>query len=227
MNFESLEIPVDIEDNGPQVATGSHFRTIADIVATGTSSVVRAYSRRPSATGDDQDRTRLAGLVRRAAERDDGAIAELYDATSPWLYGLISRIVRDCDLAEEVTLDTYVQVWRRAGTYKESRGTVRAWLATMGRSRALDALRSVRSRKEISVEELPQNTTEPEQPLAVLEREQCLSGALQNLPADQRLASSWRISKARPISRSPPCSVSHSGPSRRRFDAVSWSSTEF
>lgn len=82
------------------------------------------------------------------ARRSEAALEELYDATSPWIHGLALRILRDVQLAEEVTHDVYLQAWRRAREYRPDRGSVRSWLVTMTRSRSLDRLRSERSREE-------------------------------------------------------------------------------
>lgn len=80
--------------------------------------------------------------VRRVSEGDQGALGELYDATSPIVFGLIRRIVDDPAAAEEITLDVYTQVWRQAPTYSQEKGTPMTWLLMLARSRAIDHLRS-------------------------------------------------------------------------------------
>ncbi len=71
----------------------------------------------------------------------DAALAHFYDLTVSRVYGVALRIVRTPALAEEVTSDIYLQVWRDAARYDESRGRVMAWLLIITRSRALDLLR--------------------------------------------------------------------------------------
>jgi RNA polymerase sigma-70 factor (ECF subfamily) len=83
----------------------------------------------------------LAQLLAQVARADQAAFARLYDATSARLYGLALRIVRRGDIAEEVTSDAYLQVWQQAARYDAARGSVLAWMLTIARSRALDALR--------------------------------------------------------------------------------------
>ena len=80
--------------------------------------------------------------IRRIAEGDQGAVGDLYDATSPLVLGLIRRIVEDVPTAEEITLDVYMQVWRLAGTYSQEKGTPMTWLLMLARSRAIGHLRS-------------------------------------------------------------------------------------
>ena len=84
----------------------------------------------------------LLDVIRRVASADHAALGELYDATSPTVFGLVRRIVGDYSAAEEVTLDVYTQVWRLASDYCEAKGTPVTWLLMIARSRAIDHLRS-------------------------------------------------------------------------------------
>jgi RNA polymerase sigma factor (sigma-70 family) len=83
----------------------------------------------------------LALLVERIVDRDERALAALYDATSGRVHGLVWRIVRRSALAEEVVEDTFWQVWRQAPRFDAARGRVMTWLLAVARSRAIDALR--------------------------------------------------------------------------------------
>ncbi len=85
----------------------------------------------------------LRGLVLRMGERDEKALASLYDAAVSAIYALAMRIVRDPHLAEEIAEDTFFQAWREAQRYDVGRGRVMTWLMMICRSRALDALRRV------------------------------------------------------------------------------------
>ena len=84
----------------------------------------------------------LVDVIRRVAAADQGALGELYDATSPAVFGLVRRIVEDFSVAEEVTLDVYTQVWRLASAYSDEKGSPVTWLLMIARSRAIDHLRS-------------------------------------------------------------------------------------
>lgn len=84
----------------------------------------------------------LLDVIRRVASADQRALGELYDATSPTVFGLVRRILRDYSVAEEVTIDVYTQVWRLASDYCEQKGTPITWLLMIARSRAIDHLRS-------------------------------------------------------------------------------------
>ncbi|KST56950.1 RNA polymerase subunit sigma-70 [Methylobacterium sp. GXS13] len=69
------------------------------------------------------------------------ALAELYDLTSPKLFGVILRIQRDRSLAEDILQDAYLRIWRAAGSYDPEAGRPLAWLCTIARNRAIDGLR--------------------------------------------------------------------------------------
>lgn len=89
----------------------------------------------------EADEPALQALIARIIDRDERALAALYDATSARVYGLVLRITRRAALAEEVVEDTFWQVWRQAPRFEASRGKVVTWLLAMARSRAIDALR--------------------------------------------------------------------------------------
>ncbi|MFE6644988.1 ECF RNA polymerase sigma factor SigK [Nocardioides sp. NPDC057772] len=87
----------------------------------------------------------LAGLLRRIGRGDEAAFAALYDATSARVHGLVLRVVRDPAQAEEVTQETFLQVWRYASRYDESLGSAQSWLLTLAHRRAVDRVRSAES----------------------------------------------------------------------------------
>lgn len=80
--------------------------------------------------------------ISRVMRQDEAAFSALYEATVSRVYGLTLRITRNAALAEEVTEDTFWQIWRQAPRFDPARGTAMAWILTMARSRALDSLRA-------------------------------------------------------------------------------------
>ncbi|HEX8723651.1 MAG TPA: sigma-70 family RNA polymerase sigma factor [Pyrinomonadaceae bacterium] len=94
--------------------------------------------------------SRQAEMIREIAGGDGQALAALYDATSRTVYGLLLRILSDPSAAEEVLLDVYSQVWRRAGSYSPERGKPLAWLTTIARSRAIDRVRRGRQEQQLT-----------------------------------------------------------------------------
>jgi RNA polymerase sigma-70 factor (ECF subfamily) len=87
----------------------------------------------------------IEGLLRGTAAGDRRSFAELYDETSPYVFGVLLRMLADREQAEEVAQEVYLQAWRTAGSFDERRGSGWTWLAMMARSRALDRIRADRS----------------------------------------------------------------------------------
>jgi RNA polymerase sigma factor (sigma-70 family) len=87
--------------------------------------------------GEDPLRECIAAMQK----GDQAALGRLYDLTAARLYGVVNRIVRQPELAEEVLADVFFQVWRDCARHDPARGQVIAWLLIICRTRALDALR--------------------------------------------------------------------------------------
>ncbi len=95
---------------------------------------------------DMQDRD--MDCLKRVSGEDSSALAELYDRyTNALLYPVALRIVGDRAEAEEAVQEAWLQAWRSVVTYDSRRGTVAAWLLTITRSRALDRIRAVASKR--------------------------------------------------------------------------------
>lgn len=87
-------------------------------------------------------------LVSKIAAGDQNAFEQLYDRHSAVVYALLVRMLRDPEDAKETLQETFIQVWKRAGSYDPARGSEIAWLVQIGRSRALDRIRARKVRDE-------------------------------------------------------------------------------
>lgn len=87
------------------------------------------------------DADRLAHLLAEVSRGDRAAFRSLYDATSPKLFAIVLRMLRDEGRAEDVLQDSFVSVWKNAGTYDVRRAAPMTWMITIVRNRALDELR--------------------------------------------------------------------------------------
>ena len=90
----------------------------------------------------------LIELIGRTAQRDEAALGTLYDKTGSQVFGLAFRVLNDSTMAEEVTMDVYMQVWKQAGQFDQSRGNPMVWLTVLTRSRAIDRLRVGKKERE-------------------------------------------------------------------------------
>lgn len=146
-----------------------------------------------------------AGLLARIAAGDQPALAEFYDASSAKVFGLVMKILADRTVAEEVTMDVYTQVWRRASSYDAERGTPGSWLMTLAKTRAIDRFRSsyLERGRQVPLDhaaEVPGDRATPEQYSAGLERQRLVQEAMASLSAEQRqaiaLAYYWGLSQS-------------------------------
>src|SRR5882672_2227628 len=84
---------------------------------------------------------RLMELLARTALADQQAFAELYRLTSPHLYAVALRILRESAAAEEVLQESFVNIWHHAGSYVAAKSQPLTWLTSIVRNRCLDQLR--------------------------------------------------------------------------------------
>ena len=80
-------------------------------------------------------------LVEATAAGDQLAFRALYDRTHRLVFTLTMRILGNHASAEEITLDVFHDVWRRAPTYDGTGGSVLGWIMNQAQSRSLDRLR--------------------------------------------------------------------------------------
>ncbi|GGK69550.1 ECF RNA polymerase sigma factor SigK [Ornithinimicrobium pekingense] len=93
-------------------------------------------------------RNDLAELLAQVAEGDQESFADLYDAIAPRVHGLARRVVRDPAMAEEVTQEVFLQVWREARRFDPSRGSALSWLLTLTHRRAVDRVRAEQAQSD-------------------------------------------------------------------------------
>ena len=130
-------------------------------------------------------------LVARIAQRDQAALAQLYDATAGRAYALARRITREVRGAEEVVSDVYLQVWQQASRYDAARGRALTWLLTICRSRALDHLRrrdaaELHPAPDTLRPDLYRGDNDPLDLAAALERDSYVRAALATLGETER-----------------------------------------
>jgi RNA polymerase sigma-70 factor, ECF subfamily len=89
------------------------------------------------------------GLVHAIAAGDQLALRALYERTHRVAFTLIMRITHDRQIAEELTVDVFHDVWRRAAKYDAAAGTVLGWIMNQARSRAIDRVRFEQRKKRI------------------------------------------------------------------------------
>jgi len=130
-------------------------------------------------------------FVRAVATGDQLALHALYERASGAVFTLIVRITASRETAEELTLDVFHDVWRRAPGYDPANGTVLGWIMNQARSRALDRLRFESRKKRVNPDAQGDELATAPDALDVLElkqRGEALRRALAELTADERRA---------------------------------------
>lgn len=130
-----------------------------------------------------------AALIQKIVQRDESALAALYDRYASLLSSLLNRILRDTQASEEILQDVFYQLWRNAAQFDPARGSLPGWLAVIARNRAISRLR--RHNPSQGEELLETTVIVPANLENALAQQQLLGrvkSALENLPSEQRAA---------------------------------------
>jgi RNA polymerase sigma-70 factor (ECF subfamily) len=140
----------------------------------------------------DEAQTLDSELLHAVARGDEAALASLYDRYRLILFGLILRILHSRPEAEDILQDVFIQVWKTAANFDESRGRPFTWLVTLARSRAIDRLRALGSRQRVADEAMqeaaPESVSDSEADALQSEQREVVRDALRELPSEQREA---------------------------------------
>ncbi len=118
-----------------------NFPELASIGAPARATMRRMSSRVTSSGAAASGKT----AIERAALGDEAAFAEFYDDVSPVVFGTTLKVLRNQAIAEEVTQDVFLELWKQAPRYDRSKGSPKAWAATIAHRRAVDRVRSEES----------------------------------------------------------------------------------
>ena len=147
------------------------------------------YANKAKARASEKD---WVGLVQSIAGGDQLALHALYTQTHRIVFTLIVRITSNRETAEELTLDVFHDVWRRASTYDPADGSVVGWIMNQARSRAIDRLRFEQRKKRVNNHaDSPLTATAaggPQEAFDVSEQGRLLRHALQVLTPEERQA---------------------------------------
>src|SRR5437870_3806774 len=138
-------------------ARGQATKDIVEMVRQGIFVLTGTRQKTPATLGDvlyakskgsmpEQD---WAVLVQSIAAGDQLALHALYEIAHRIVFTFIMRITANRETAEELTIDVFHDVWRRASRYDAANGTVLGWIMNQARSRAIDRLRFESRKKRI------------------------------------------------------------------------------
>lgn len=135
---------------------------------------------------------RLISLI---AQSQEEALARLYDRYHRLVFSLALAIVNDKATAEEITLDVFMRVWQKAGTYRPDQAKVSTWLTHIARHHAIDVLRRRAARPERyavhwedAILKIETSQHDPQESAELSLRRERIQVALAQLPTEQRQA---------------------------------------
>jgi RNA polymerase sigma-70 factor (ECF subfamily) len=126
------------------------------------------------------------------AAGDQLALHRIFERTEAIVFTLIVRITKNPATAEELTLDVFHNVWKKASTYDASGGSVLGWIMNQARCRAIDRLRFEQRKKRVNTYPdslLPATVIADPQQAAIFEEQgRLLRTALNVLTSEERQA---------------------------------------
>ena len=80
-------------------------------------------------------------LVNSIRSGDERSLTILYKMYSPALLGIITRIVKNDEVALDVLQECFMKIWKSVEQYEETRGRFFTWMARLAKNHAIDYLR--------------------------------------------------------------------------------------
>jgi RNA polymerase sigma factor (sigma-70 family) len=119
---------MDSSQNLPEQSAAGPPLTLGDVLYAGSSQTLVS----------EKNWVRLAEAV---AEGDASALHALYERTHRPVFTLMVRLTSNRETAEELTVDLFDDMWRKACRYDPAKGTVLGWVMNQARAKAIDWLR--------------------------------------------------------------------------------------
>ena len=124
-------------------------------------------------------------LIKQIKNKDETALSVLYDNYSAALYGVIVRICKDEQQAQNLLQDTFLTIWEKAYQYNPQKGKFYTWAYRIAKNKTLNSLRQ--SSNLIQIEDLSVYTNKED--IISNEPEYLkLSGSLKKLEAHHQKA---------------------------------------
>jgi RNA polymerase sigma-70 factor (ECF subfamily) len=129
-------------------------------------------------------------IAERLLARDEAALRSVIDTYGSLVHGMARKVLAEPAMAEEVTQDTFLALWRRPGAYDPQRGSLQAFLLGVARNKAVDLVRKEESLKRTRESLTAESHTKPtyEDPGPGIDERDQVQGALEQLSPVQREA---------------------------------------
>lgn len=124
-------------------------------------------------------------LILRLKNKEELALSMLYDKYSAAIYGVILRMIKKEEIAEDLLQETFLTVWNQSHRYDEAKGSFYTWVYRIARNKTLNQLR--RQKNVIQVEDLSVYTDKKEEQNDLLDISN-LNGSIEKLEPHHRKA---------------------------------------
>ncbi|MEM6281677.1 MAG: sigma-70 family RNA polymerase sigma factor [Chloroflexota bacterium] len=130
-------------------------------------------------------------IINRIVERDQQALAELYDRHGRLVYNMALHVLQNDRSAEEVTQDVFFQVWRWPERWDSERAQLSTWLLAIARYTAIDYLRREQRRPQTATSDMERISNSMPTPHAAdnatRDNGEIMKKLISKLPKDQRV----------------------------------------
>ncbi len=133
--------------------------------------------------------TQFRALIKRVAQNHDRqAFAQLFDHFAPRLKSFMMRKNTSPELAEDLVQEAMIAVWKKAGLYEPTKGSVTTWVFTIARNLRIDRIRRDvhMPMTELGDYDEPSDAPEGEELLGRKQEDGLVAKALKNIPDEQR-----------------------------------------
>ncbi len=99
-------------------------------------------------------------LIEGLHEADRATFSSLYDQYAAALYGIILKIVKDEETAEDILQESFIKIWENGSAYNPDKGTLFTWMLNICRNAAIDKTRSAHFRRQSTKRNIDQKITD-------------------------------------------------------------------
>lgn len=85
--------------------------------------------------------------------KSQGAFNQVYEMYAPTLYGIILKIVKSEENAQDILQESFIKIWKNIDAYDASKGTLFTWMLRIARNTAIDHIRSKKNQDKIRIDD--------------------------------------------------------------------------
>ncbi len=104
----------------------------------------------------------IENLIAKTALSNRSAFDSLYQASSPKLFAVVMRILKNRELAEDSLQEVFVKIWQKADSYRAGQQAPMSWLVTIARNHSIDVIRANKRKFEDIEEQYDLKTDDPD-----------------------------------------------------------------